>query len=220
MDFSFTEEQLAFREQVLTFARKEIAPRAQVHDLESRFDWESWKRLGEFGILGLHLPEEYGGSGADVVTTVMTGEALAEAGVDGGLMLSYGAHSFLCADTIFTHGTQDQKEKYIPKLASGQWVGCMGLTEPGAGSNVAGIKTRYEKRGDRYVLNGSKIFITNGPIADVAVISVTIPVSTVGRLGDRVVTVAGSPYFLPIRLSKRFFRLSRLPTLSGKFLNP
>jgi alkylation response protein AidB-like acyl-CoA dehydrogenase len=170
MDFALTEEQLMFKEQVLKFARKEIAPRAQEHDLEVKFDYESWRKLGEFGILGLHFPEELGGSGADVVTSVLAAEALGEAGVDGGLTLSYGAHTYLCADTIFTHGRDDQRKKYIPRLATGEWIGCMGLTEPGAGSDVASLRTRADRKGDTWVLNGSKMFITNGAIADVGVI--------------------------------------------------
>ncbi|MEW6111357.1 MAG: acyl-CoA dehydrogenase family protein [Thermodesulfobacteriota bacterium] len=170
MDFALTEEQLMFKEQVLKFARKEIAPRARENDLNSRFDWESWRKLGEFGILGLHFPEELGGGGSDVITTVMAAEALGEAGVEGGLTLSYGAHTYLCADTIYSHGTDEQRKKYIPKLAKGEWVGCMGLTEPGAGSDVASIRTRAVRDGDSWVLNGSKMFITNGAIADVAVV--------------------------------------------------
>lgn len=170
MDFAFTEEQLLFKEQVLKFARREITPRVQEHDLKGQFDWESWRRMGEFGILGLHFPEEFGGSGADVVTSVLAAEALGEAGVDGGLTLSYGAHTFLCADTIFSHGTEEQRRKYVPKLARGEWVGCMGLTEPGAGSDVVSLRTRAEKKDGRWVLNGSKMFITNGAIADVAVV--------------------------------------------------
>ena len=170
MDFSFTEEQLMFKEQVIRFARKEIVPRSQEYDLKGEFDFQSFRKLGEFGILGLHFPEEIGGSDADVVTSTLAGEALGEAGVDGGLTLSYGAHTFLCADTIFAHGTQVQRERYIPKLASGDLIGCMGLTEPGAGSDVASIETRAERRGDGYVLNGNKMFITNGSIADVAVV--------------------------------------------------
>jgi len=170
MDFSLTNEQLMFKEQVIRFARKEIVPRVQEYELKGEFDFQSFRKLGEFGILGLHFPEELGGSDADVVTTVLAGEALGEAGLDGGLTLAYGAHSFLCADTIFSHGTDAQREKYIPKLASGEWIGCMGLTEPGAGSDVASLSTRAEKRGDRYVLNGNKMFITNGPVADVAVV--------------------------------------------------
>ncbi len=170
MDFAFTEEQRMFKEQIIRFAGKEIVPRVQEYDLKGEFDFESFRKLGEFGILGLHFPENLGGSDADVVTTVMAGEALGEAGVDGGLTLAYGAHTFLCADTIFAHGTDAQREKYIPKLSSGEWIGCMGLTEPGAGSDVASMTTRAEKREDRYVLNGNKMFITNGPVADVALV--------------------------------------------------
>ena len=170
MDFAFTDEQIMFREQVLKFARREIVPRVQEHDLKSEFDRQSWKKMGEFGILGLHFPEELGGGGADVVTSVLAAEALGEAGVDGGLTLSYGAHTYLCADTIFTHGTDAQRGKYIPKLVSGEWIGCMGLTEPNAGSDVASLRTRAERKGDSWVLNGTKMFITNGAIADVAVV--------------------------------------------------
>jgi butyryl-CoA dehydrogenase len=170
MNFSFTEEQLMFKEQVMRFATKEIVPRVQEHELKGEFDFQSFRKLGEFGILGLHFPEELGGSNADVVTSVLVGEALGEAGVDGGLTLAYGAHTFLCADTIFAHGTDTQRKEYIPKLSSGEWIGCMGLTEPGAGSDVASLTTRAEKRGDTYVLNGNKMFITNGPVSDVAVI--------------------------------------------------
>jgi butyryl-CoA dehydrogenase len=170
VDFALTQEQLMFREQVLKFARKEIAPRVQENDLQSRFDRESWAKLGEFGLLGLHFPEELGGGGSDVVTSVVAAEALGEAGVDGGLTLSLGAHTYLCADTIFAHGNQDQREKFIPKLASGEWIGCMGLTEPGAGSDVSSLRTRAVRKGDTWVLSGTKMFITNGSIADVAVI--------------------------------------------------
>jgi butyryl-CoA dehydrogenase len=170
MDFALTDEQRMFKEQVLKFARREIAPRAQEHDLKGEFDFESWKRLGEFGILGLHFPEELGGGGADVLTTVLASEALGEAGVDGGLTLSYGAHTFLAADTIFRHGTDAQRKKYLPSLVTGEKIGCMGLTEPGAGSDVASLRTRAERKGDTWVLNGAKMFITNGAIADVAVI--------------------------------------------------
>ena len=170
MEFSFTEEQQMFKEQVLRFASKEIAPRSQEHDLKSEFDFHAFRRLGEFGILGLHFPEEWGGSDADVVTSALAGEALGEAGVDGGLTLAYGAHTYLCADTIFAHGNDAQKKKYIPDLASGKRIGCMGLTEPGAGSDVASMTTRADKKGNGYVLNGNKMFITNGPVADVAVV--------------------------------------------------
>ena len=170
MDFAFSREQLMFKKEVIRFAKKEILPRVQEHDLKGAFDFESFRKMGAFGILGLHFPEALGGGGADVVTTVLAGEALGEAGVDGGLTLAYGAHSFLCADTIFRHGTDAQREHYIPRLASGEWIGCMGLSEPDAGSDVASMSTTATRRGDTYVLNGTKMWITNGPIADVAVI--------------------------------------------------
>jgi len=170
MDFAFTKEQLLFKKEIIQFAKKEIVPRVREHDLKGEFDFESFRKMGDFGILGLHFPEELGGQGADVITTVLAGEALGEAGVDGGLTLAYGAHTFLCADTIFRHATDAQRKKYIPKLASGEWIGCMGLSEPDAGSDVASMRTVAEKKGDTYVLNGTKMWITNGPIADVAVV--------------------------------------------------
>lgn len=170
MDFAFTDEQLAFRDQLLKFSQNEIAPLSEEYDEKGEFCWEAWKKMGEFGLLGLHFPEEYGGAGADVVTSCMAAEALAEGGADGGLTLSWGAHTYLCADTIFVHGNDKQKEKYVPKMASGEWIGCMGLTEPNAGSDAASITTSAVKKGDRWVLNGTKMFITNGPIADVCVV--------------------------------------------------
>jgi len=170
MDFLFTPEQLAFREQVLKFTIKELAPLAEEMDLKSEWSWEAWRAMGRFGLLGLHFPEKYGGANADVVTTCVAGEALGEGGADGGLLLAYGAHSFLCSDTIMKHGAEEQKEKYLPKLATGEWVGAMALTEPNAGSDAASIKTRAARDGDYYLLNGTKMFITNGPIADVIVV--------------------------------------------------
>jgi alkylation response protein AidB-like acyl-CoA dehydrogenase len=159
-----------FKKEVIRFAKKEIVPRVQEHDLKGEFDFTSFRKMWDFGILGLHFPEELGGGGADVVTTVLAGEALGEAGVDGGLTLAYGAHSFLCADTIFRHGTDVQRKHYIRKLASGEWIGCMGLSEPDAGSDVASMSTTATRQGDSYVLNGTKMWITNGPIADEAVV--------------------------------------------------
>ncbi|HDI78104.1 MAG TPA: acyl-CoA dehydrogenase [Desulfobacteraceae bacterium] len=170
MDFSFSQEQKILKDQIIRFASREIVPRIEEFERQERFDFESFRKLAEFGIMGLHFPERYGGSGADIVTTVMAGEALGEAGVDGGLALSYGAHTFLCADTIYQHGTEEQKERYLPGLISGKWIGCMALTEPDAGSDVASIKTKAARKGNYYILNGRKTFITNGPIADVAVV--------------------------------------------------
>jgi alkylation response protein AidB-like acyl-CoA dehydrogenase len=170
MDFRFTDEQLAFKEQVLKFSQKELTPLAEEADWKGEFSWEAWRRMGAFGLLGLTYPEEFGGSGADVVTACLAGEAVAQGGAEGGLCLAWGAHTYLCGDTILKHGTEEQKRKYVPKIASGEWVGAMGLTEPGAGSDAVSIRTTAVRKGDSYVLNGTKMFITNGPIADVMVI--------------------------------------------------
>jgi butyryl-CoA dehydrogenase len=197
MDFDFTREQLMFKKEVVRFAKKEIVPRVQEHDLRHEFDFASFRKLGEFGILGMHLPEAYGGEGADVITTVIAGEALGEAGVDGGLTLAYGAHSFLCADTIYQHGTEAQRKRYLPGLCSGEQIGCMGLSEPDAGSDVASMTTTAEKKGDDYVLNGTKMWITNGPIADVAVVyAKTDPEQTHAGISAFIVE-KGTPGFKP-----------------------
>jgi len=170
MDFSLSQEQRMFRETVYRYGRDEIAPLCEEADLKGEFSFEIWRKLASFGILGLPLPEEFGGSAANILTCCLAGEALGHAGVDGGSLLAWGAHTYLCAHNIYAFGTEDQKRKYVPKLASGDWIGCMGLTEPGAGSDAASLSTTAVKKGDRYVLNGSKTFITNAPVADVMVV--------------------------------------------------
>jgi butyryl-CoA dehydrogenase len=170
MDFSLSQEQTMFRETVYRYGRDEIAPLCEEADLKGEFSFEIWRKIASFGILGLPFPEEFGGSAADILTCCLAGEALGHAGVDGGSLLAWGAHTYLCAHNIYVFGTEDQKRKYVPKLASGEWIGCMGLTEPGAGSDAASLLTTAVKKGDRYVLNGSKTFITNAPVADVMVV--------------------------------------------------
>lgn len=174
MEFGFTEEQLLFRDTIYKYAKNEIVPLCDEADLKSEFSLEIWKKLGQMGLLGLPFPEEYGGQGADVVTCCLAGEALGHAGVDSGHMLALGAHTYLCTDTLFKHGNEEQRKKYVPKLASGEWIGCMGLTEPGAGSDAASLQTTAVKKGDRWILNGSKTFITNAPVANVCVVYATV----------------------------------------------
>jgi butyryl-CoA dehydrogenase len=170
MDFSLTPEQKIFRDTVYRYGRDEIAPLCEEADLKGEFSFEIWNKLGEMGILGLPLPEELGGGGADIVTCCLAGEALGHAGVDGGSLLAWGAHTYLCACNIHDFGTDEQKKKYLPKLATGEWIGCMGLTEPGSGSDAVSMLTTATKKGDKYILNGSKTFITNAPFADVFVV--------------------------------------------------
>ena len=170
MDFSITPEQRMFRENVYRYALNEIAPLCEQADLKGEFSPEIWQKLAEYGLAGLPFPEELGGSGADIVTCCLAGEALAHAGVDGGSLLALGAHMYLCAHNIYSFGSDEQKKKYIPKLSSGEWIGCMCLTEPGSGSDAASMRTMAVKNGDSYVLNGSKTFITNAPVADVFIV--------------------------------------------------
>jgi butyryl-CoA dehydrogenase len=174
MDFTLNEEQKMFRETIYRFAKEQIAPLCEEADLQGEFSFEVWKKMAEMGLLGLPYPEEYGGSGADFVTCCLAGEAMGHAGVDGGHTLAWGANTYLCGADILLHGTHEQKLKYLPKIAGGEWIGCMGLTEPGCGSDAGALTTTAVKKGDRYILNGSKTFITNAPVADVFIIFATL----------------------------------------------
>jgi len=170
MDFRFTEEQELFRQSVVEFAQKEIMPGAAERDEEARFDRDVWDKAAEFGLMGLPYPEEYGGSGASVMDTALAGEAIGYGGLDAGFCLSWGAHVVIGGVPIWQLGTEEQKKKYLPKIASGEWISGLGLTEPEAGSDAAGLLTKAEKKDGYYVLNGTKTFITNGPIGQVFVI--------------------------------------------------
>ena len=196
MDFRHTEEQLAFYKSVKDFAARVVEPGAHDRDVEGRFDRSVWDALGEFGILGLPVPEEYGGSGADIVTTCLALEALAEGGHDAGLGLSIGAHITIGTVPIWLHGTDEQRRRYLPKLCSGEWIGAMAITEPEAGSDAAAIKTKAVRDGDDWVINGSKIFITNGSIANsVIVVAVTEPDAGPGRGVSAFIVETDNPGF-------------------------
>ena len=196
MEFRHSEEQLAFFKSVRDFAARVVEPGAHSRDVEGRFDRSVWDALGGFGILGLPVPEAYGGSGADIVTTCLALEALAEGGHDAGPGLSVGAHITIGTVPIWLHGTEEQKRTYLPKLCSGEWIGAMAITEPEAGSDAAAIKTRAIKDGDHWVINGSKIFITNGSIADtVIVVAVTDPDAGSGRGVSAFIVETDNPGF-------------------------
>ncbi|MFL6275971.1 MAG: acyl-CoA dehydrogenase family protein [Blastocatellia bacterium] len=170
MDFSIPQEYLDFKAAVYQFASERLQPRAQELDARGEFSWENWRDMAGMGLLGLPFPERYGGSEASPLATCLAMEAVAAAGVDAGTPLAWGAHTILCGVPIWLLGNEAQKEKYLPRLCSGEWVGAFGLTEPGSGSDAAAMKTFAEKHGDRWLLNGSKMFITNAPIANVFVI--------------------------------------------------
>src|ERR1044072_5548111 len=170
MDFSIPQEYLDFKEAVYRFSKERLAPRATELDARAEFSWDNWRDMAGMGLLGLPFPEKYGGSQASPLATCIAMEAMGAAGVDAGTPLAWGAHTILCGVPIWLLGTERQKEKYLPKLCSGEWIGAFGLTEPGSGSDAAAMKTTAEHRGDRWILNGSKMFITNAPIANVFII--------------------------------------------------
>jgi len=166
---SLGEELDLLRETVSRFAQSEIAPRAAGIDETNTFPRELWPRLGELGLLGLTVPEDDGGAGLGFLAHVVAMEEISRA--SGSLGLSYGAHSNLCVNNLALNGTEAQRRKYLPKLISGEWVGALAMSEPGAGSDVVGSMTcRAERRNGAWVANGSKMWITNGPDADVAIV--------------------------------------------------
>lgn len=168
--FGLTEDQRQLRKTVFDFAQKELAPKAAEIDKENNFAElrEFWKKMGHLGLLGITADPDYGGSGMGYSDHVIVMEEISRAA--GGIALSYGAHSNLCVNQINRNGTPEQKEKYLPKLCSGEYIGALAMSEPGSGSDVVSMKVRAEKKADHYVLNGNKFWITNGPDADVLVV--------------------------------------------------
>ena len=157
------------RESVHGFAEKEIAPRADKVDRDNLFPADLWKKFGEMGLLGVTIPEEYGGSGLGFLAHMVAMEEISRA--SGSVGLSYGAHSNLAVQNIFHNGNEAQRRKYIPKLCSGEYVGALAMSEPGAGSDVVGsMSCKAEKKGDAWIANGNKMWITNGPDADVLLV--------------------------------------------------
>jgi len=158
----------ALREAVAQFCQKEIAPIAAEVDHSNKFPMPVWKKLGDLGVLGLTVEEEYGGTNMGYLAHVVAMEEISRA--SGSIGLSYGAHSNLCVNQLRKNGTEAQKRKYLPKLVSGDHVGALAMSEPGAGSDVVSMKLRADRHGDRYVLNGNKMWITNGPDADTLIV--------------------------------------------------
>jgi isovaleryl-CoA dehydrogenase len=156
------------RESVRDFAQREIAPIAAAVDRDNQFPAHLWRKFGDLGLLGITTEEEYGGAGMGYIEHVIAMEEISRASASVGL--SYGAHSNLCVNQIRRNGTGAQKQKYLPKLISGEHVGALAMSEPGAGSDVVGMRLRADRKGDRYVLNGSKMWITNGPEAHTLVV--------------------------------------------------
>lgn len=167
--FLFSEQNIAVRNMVREFARDEVAPIARKFDDSGEFPWDTVNKMGELGLLGMPWPEELGGSGVDLISYILVIHEMAK--VDASHAITISAHTTLGTSPIFNFGTDAQKQRYIPLLASGNVLGGFGLTEPGAGSDAAGTQSTAEKKDGRYVLNGSKIFITNGGVGEIFVVT-------------------------------------------------
>jgi len=168
MNFDLGQDVDMLRDSVYQFSQKELAPLAEQIDRDNEFPMDIWRKLGDMGLLGMTVEEEYGGTNMGYLAHVVAMEEISRASASIGL--SYGAHSNLCVNQIRKNGTPEQKQKYLPKLCSGEHIGALAMSEPGAGSDVVSMKLRADKQGDRYILNGNKFWITNGPDANTYVI--------------------------------------------------
>ena len=180
LDFGLGDDIEMLRESVAAFARNEIAPLAGEIDRSDQFPMHLWRRMGELGVLGITVDEKYGGADMGYLAHMVAMEEISRASA--AVALSYGAHSNLCVNQIHRNGTDQQKQRYLPKLVSGEHVGALAMSETGAGSDVVSMRLRADKRGDRYILNGSKMWITNGPDANTMVIYAKTDVAA-GALG-------------------------------------
>ncbi len=196
-----TDEHHAIREMVRDFATKEIAPKAAEADRDAKFQVENFKKLGQLDLLGLPIGSEYGGAGADYRSYVIAVEEIGRA--CGSTGLSYAAHVSLGTNPIYKFGTEEQKKKWVPKLCSGEYIGCWALTEPGTGSDAAAQKTTAKREGDHWVLNGTKQFITNATHADVAII-MAMTDQAAGKKGiSSFVVEKGTPGFWVSKVEKK-----------------
>ena len=182
LKFDLGEDIDMLRDSIAAFAANEIAPRAAEIDHSNQFPMDLWKKMGDLGILGITVPEEYGGAGMGYLAHCVAMEEISRA--SGSVGLSYGAHSNLCVNQLKINGSDAQKKQYLPKLISGEHVGALAMSEPGAGSDVVSMKLRADLKGDHYVLNGNKMWITNGPDADTLVVYAKTDVG----LGSRGIT--------------------------------
>ena len=202
MDFQLTDEQRMTQQMVREFAEKEIAPYAAQWDEHCEFPWEAIRKLAELNLLGTIFPQEYGGAGLDYVTYALVVEELSR--VDGSTGIIVASHTSLCANHIFTAGTEEQRQRYLVPLARGEKLGAWGLTEPNVGSDASGTQTTAVVDGDAWVLNGSKIFITQGSVADIYVIMAATDKSQKQRGISAFIVERGTPGLSAIAMKNKF----------------
>jgi len=193
LNFDLGEEIKMLRDMTESFSQTELTPIAAQVDEKNEFPNQMWKKFGDLGLLGITVNEEFGGSNMGYLAHVIAMEEISRASASIGL--SYGAHSNLCVNQIHKNGTQAQKQKYLPKLCSGEHIGALAMSEPGAGSDVVGMKLRAEKKGDRFILNGNKMWITNGPDAHTYVIYAKTDISAGSRGITAFIVERGFPGF-------------------------
>jgi alkylation response protein AidB-like acyl-CoA dehydrogenase len=170
VDFSWSEEQERFRDAIVGFAQRELNDRVVERDADAEFSREAWQKCADYGLLGLPVPQDYGGSAADPQTIELAMEALGYGCEDNGLLFSLNAHMWSCEIPILRFGSDEQKRRYLPGLCDGTFIGVQGMTEPESGSDAFSLRTSAKAKGDVYILSGSKTFITNAPVADVFVV--------------------------------------------------
>jgi alkylation response protein AidB-like acyl-CoA dehydrogenase len=170
MDFSFTEEQQSLRQNIIRFAQEKLNEAVVERDREQRFSRELWRKCGEIGLQGLPVPEEYGGSGLDALSSAIALEAFGYGCHDGGLVFSLCAHLLSCVVPLWQYGNEEQKQRYLPGLCNGTLIGVHAMTEPGSGSDAFGLRTKAEPDDTGFRINGTKTFISNAPIADLVIV--------------------------------------------------
>src|SRR5262245_13176828 len=215
MDFSWTTEQLALKKAVIQFAQKELNAGLIERDRRGEFSRENWRKCAQFGLQGLPIPEQYGGADADILSVMLTMEGLGYGCRDNGLIFALNAQLWSVQLPILTFGTEAQKRKYLPSLCSGASIGAHGMTEPDSGSDAYSLRTLARHHGDGYVLNGTKMFVTNAPVADVAVIFATVdPARGIGGISAFLVEKDTPGFSVSRDLEKMGMRTSRMGEVS------
>ena len=214
MDFSWSEEQLSYRKAVVDFARRELNQDTIAEDHSASFSREKWLKCARFGIQGLPFPETYGGSEADILTTVLAMEGLGYGCRDNGLIFAINAQMWSVQMPIFSFGTEDQKRKYLPGLCRGELIGAHGMTEPDSGSDAYSLRTTAQRCEGGYVLNGSKMFVSNAPVSDLAVVFATVdPARKMWGVTGFIVETGTPGYTISRKLDKMGLRTSPMAEL-------